>query len=732
MLIFGRKKKRKKNKENDVAEKTGISADAKRGILSIVFLMLTVLSVMSFTGRAGEAGYLYFTTVEKFFGKGHWFLPFLFGILAITILRSIRKFNWGRAAFFGSVILTLSFLAVLDFVIEGENGGGYFGQIFKLPLERYFGFEASMVILVSSIFISLLLILNISIASFWIFKSQKEDGKIEEEAQINQLPFENSENISEKKKGGLSGIFSSILPKPRFKVEQVGDEYDAEDDEDADARPVKTHSVGDSINPKFDSSAIVDFKLPPLSLLEEETGKPIIGDINANVNIIKRTFENFGLEVEMADVNIGPTVTQFTLKPATGVKLSRIVALQDDLSLALAAHPLRIEAPIPGRSLVGIEVPNKKVAIVRLKNFLSADEFQKSSSFLTVAVGRDVSGRAIFSDIARMPHLLVAGATGSGKSVCIHSLISGLLYKNSPKTLRLILIDPKRVELTFYNDIPHLLTPVVVEPSKAINTLKWAVNEMDSRYRTLEESSVKDIISYNRKNNGEVMPYIVIVIDELADLMASYGREMEGAIVRLAQMARAVGIHLIVSTQRPSVEVITGLIKANITSRIAFQVASQVDSRTILDMAGAEKLLGSGDMLYLSGDSSKPRRIQGVFVSEKEVKRIAKFLKRDSESDAQYDEGVLNAQDKRPGQTGGGMIDDELYEEAEMTVMEMGKASASLLQRRLRIGYSRAARLLDMLEENGVVGPADGARPRDVFLEKGESNKAADMYKNEL
>jgi DNA segregation ATPase FtsK/SpoIIIE, S-DNA-T family len=726
MSIFRRRKKGKKNKEDAVEEKKGISADAKRGILAIVFLMLTALSAMSFMGRAGEAGYLYFTAVEKFFGKGYWLLPVLFGIISITIFKSIRKFNWGRATFFGSAILTLSFLTILDFITEEENGGGYFGRIFKLPLERYFSFESSMVILVSLIFISLLLILNTSIASFWIFGSRKKEGESEETARVNQLSFENIDDSSEKKRGGLSGIFSSILPKPKFKVQEVGSESGLEDEEDGS---LKLRQNGGSINLK--SSAIsADFKLPPLSLLEDETGKPVIGDINANVNIIKKTFENFGLEVEMADVNVGPTVTQFTLKPATGVKLSRIIALQNDLSLALAAHPLRIEAPIPGRSLVGIEVPNKKVAIVRLKNFLSTEEFQNNHSFLTVAVGRDVSGRAIFSDIARMPHLLVAGATGSGKSVCIHSLISSLLYKNSPETLRLILIDPKRVELTFYNDIPHLLTPVVVEPSKAVNTLKWAVNEMDSRYRTLEESSVKDIISYNKKNNGEVMPYIVIIIDELADLMAAYGREMEGAIVRLAQMARAVGIHLIVSTQRPSVEVITGLIKANITSRIAFQVASQVDSRTILDMSGAEKLLGSGDMLYLSGDSSKPRRIQGVFMSEKEVKKITKFLKQDNESDIQYDENVLNAQDKKVGKFGEGVIDDELYEEAESTVIEMGKASASLLQRRLRIGYSRAARLLDLLEENGVVGPADGAKPREVFMEKGASNEAMDMYKD--
>ncbi|OWK27137.1 MAG: hypothetical protein US76_00560 [Parcubacteria group bacterium GW2011_GWA2_38_13b] len=706
-------------------EKKGLSSDTKRGILVIVFFTLAVISAMSFLGRAGYAGYLYFSAAKKLFGNGYWLVPILSFILAVTFFRSLRKFNWGRAAFFGSVVLTLSFLSILDFVWGEKNSGGFLGLIFKMPLERFFSVSASLVILFSLMFISLLLVLNISLDSFWIFGKRKND--IAPESEGGQLSFGENGAESANPRNGISGILNSILPKPRFEVSKVGDGESGDDY--GENEPQKKEDMN-SMGLRSDVNKNVDFKFPPIDILEDETGKPVIGDINANVNIIKRTFENFGIEVEMSDVNVGPTVTQFTLKPAIGVKISRIVSLQNDLSLALAAHPLRIEAPIPGRSLVGIEVPNKKVAIVRLKKFLSTEQFQKNSSVLSFAIGRDVSGHMVFGDIARMPHLLIAGATGSGKSVCIHDIILSLLYKNSPETLRLILIDPKRVELTFYNNIPHLLTPVVVEPSKAINTLKWAVNEMESRYRILEECAVKDIASYNKDTHNERMPYIVIVIDELADLMAAYGRDMEGAIVRLAQMARAVGIHLIVSTQRPSVEVITGLIKANITSRIAFQVASQVDSRTILDMAGAEKLLGSGDMLYLSGDASKPRRLQGVFVSEKEVKKVVKFLKEGRDAESCYDENVLGAQDKKTGSFSDGMIDDDLYEEAERMIIEAGRASASFLQRRLRVGYARAARLLDLLEEKGIVGPVDGARPREVFVKKESGDIDRGQYEN--
>jgi len=463
-------------------------------------------------------------------------------------------------------------------------------------------------------------------------------------------------------------------------------------------------------------------------LLDTDSSHPTAGDIKANANIIKRTLESFGIEVEMGEVNIGPTVTQYTLKPAEGVKLSSITALHNDLALALAAHPIRIEAPIPGKSMVGIEVPNRSIALVRLGNLLKEIDFLKNPLPLTFPLGRDVKGDVVLTDLTEMPHLLVAGATGTGKSVCLHSILTSFLIKNTPQTLRLILIDPKRVEMSRYNGIPHLLTPVITDNKKVIPVLKWLVEEMERRYELLAHYQSRDIESYNRKmiekNEEEILPYIVLVIDELADLMIYYGRDLESFIVRIAQMARATGIHLIVSTQRPSVEVITGLIKANITNRIAFQVASQVDSRTILDSAGAEKLLGHGDMLYLSPLSSKPRRIQGAFISEKEIDNLVKFIV----SQKEIFEGENGLKDELEGFLQGkeqGIIDfesygeeDELYKEAYETVVRFQKASASLLQRKLKIGYARAARLLDMLEEKGVIGPGEGAKPRQVFIKR--------------
>jgi len=428
----------------------------------------------------------------------------------------------------------------------------------------------------------------------------------------------------------------------------------------------------------------------------------------------------------MGEVHVGPSITQYTLKPAEGVKLSRITNLASNLGLALAAHPLRIEAPIPGRSLVGIEVPNKSIAFVGLRSLLG-ELAEKKDYILGFALGRDVTGRAVFADLVHMPHLLIAGSTGAGKSVTIHSLLLGLLFRNPPELLRLLLMDPKRVELAYYNAIPHLVTPVVTEAKKAIQALRWAVKEMDRRYGALQQAGARDIGSYNADAaNEDVMPYLVIVIDELADLMAAYQREVESSIVRLAQMARAVGIHLIVSTQRPSVEVITGLIKANITTRIALQVASHIDSRTILDRAGAEKLLGRGDMLYMAGDVAKPQRVQGVFVSDGEVKKVAHYLqglKEEREDAAEEEDADIFADGLLAGSSGGGEsadMGDELYEEARHLVVESGKASTSLLQRRFRLGYARAARLIDMLEERGVVGPGEGAKPREILISRGE------------
>ena len=390
---------------------------------------------------------------------------------------------------------------------------------------------------------------------------------------------------------------------------------------------------------KIKPLSFANYVSPPLSLLKSSVEKPTAGDLRANANIIKRTLESFGIPVEMAEINIGPKFTRYTLKPAEGVKLSKITVLNQDISLALAAHPIRIEAPIPGKSLVGIEVPNKASAVVRLGSLMAYSEFQENGR-LSFVMGRDVSGNPIFADIEKMPHLLIAGSTGSGKSIAIHSLLTSLLYKNSPETLRLALIDPKRVELSIYRDIPHLIAPVVTELKKAVSVFAWAISEMDRRYELFLAAGSRDIQSYNKKNPDDPLSYILIVIDELADLMATYGREIEGSIMRLAQMARATGIHLIVSTQRPSVEVITGLIKANITSRIALQLPTQVDSRTVLDSAGAEKLLGGGDMLFISSELSKPKRIQGAYISEEEIAKVVDFIRENNKNLGEETENV--------------------------------------------------------------------------------------------
>ncbi len=489
-----------------------------------------------------------------------------------------------------------------------------------------------------------------------------------------------------------------------------------------------------------------EYEAPPLSLLGEDKGKPGVGDIKANANIIKRTFQNFGISVEMDEVSVGPTVTRYAIKPAEGVRLQKIITLQQNLELALAAHPVRIEAPIPGKSLVGIEVPNASKATVGLGGVIGSPEWGASKKPLLAAVGRDITGTPHFVNVAKMPHGLIAGATGSGKSVAIHAVITSLLYRNGPNQMRFIMVDPKRVELTLYNGIPHLLTPVITDPKKCILALKWAAKEMDRRYGILEECQVRDIESYHttilepaRKKKSpelpESMPYIVIVIDELADIMQTYPRELEAGIVRLAQMSRAVGIHLILSTQRPSVNVITGLIKANVPTRMALQVASQIDSRTILDGSGAELLLGAGDMLYMSADMQKPVRLQTAYISEQEVKKVAQYIKANNA-------GSLGSLDLGAGTGGSGVhepndammlaagdedVDDDLYAQAKEAVEEAGRASTSYLQRKLRIGYSRAARLMDLLEDKGVIGPADGSRPREILSQAGSEEESEEV-----
>jgi S-DNA-T family DNA segregation ATPase FtsK/SpoIIIE len=463
-----------------------------------------------------------------------------------------------------------------------------------------------------------------------------------------------------------------------------------------------------------------DWKFPGVDLLNQKQDKADAGDVEGNARMIKETLANFNIDVEMEGANIGPRVTQYTLKPPTGVKLTKLTALENNLALDLAAQSIRIEAPIPGKRAVGIEVPNVKAATVRISALLQSREWAEMSSPLGFVIGKDIAGNSVVADLDKMPHLLIAGQTGSGKSVMINTVLTSLLYRNTPSDLKLIMVDPKQVELAPYNNMPHLLSPVITEPEKCISALKWSVAEMERRYRALAEAGKRNINEYNGLKQTEGMPYIVIVIDELADLMMMAAREVESLIVRIAQKARAVGIHLVLATQRPSVDVITGLIKANVPARIAFTTASQVDSRTIIDQIGAEKLLGQGDMLLLTAEMPKPKRVQGAYIDESETHKVTDFIR--MQRPPQYNEDIisqpvqLNGKGGIVADYGGQDTDDDMWRDAVHVVLEARKASTSLLQRRLRIGYGRAARLIETMEEQGIISPADGSRPREVLV----------------
>ncbi len=493
--------------------------------------------------------------------------------------------------------------------------------------------------------------------------------------------------------------------------------------------PVEHHGAKDGLKAVAQKVAPVEhsalttasdpsWQLPSVDLLNQKQDKADAGDVEGNAHLIKESLGNFNINVEMEGANIGPRVTQYTLKPPAGIKLTKITALDNNLALDLAAHSIRIEAPIPGKRAVGIEVPNVKPAMVRISSLMQSPEWTDLSGPLGFGIGKDISGKPVVADLGKMPHLLVAGQTGSGKSVMINTILTSLLYRNSPSDLKLILVDPKQVELKPYDGLPHLLTPVITEPEKCISALKWTVAEMERRYKALSDEHKRNIVEYNSSKKEEGMPYIVLVIDELADLMMMAARDVESLIVRIAQKARAVGIHLVLATQRPSVDVITGLIKANIPARIAFTVASQVDSRTIIDQQGAEKLLGEGDMLLLTADMPKPKRVQGAFIGEDETAKVTKFIR--DQREPQYDEEVVSQPVQLNGR--GGVVaeyndaDDDMWRDAVQVVVDARKASTSLLQRRLRVGYARAARLIETMEERGIVSPADGSRPREVLV----------------
>ncbi len=699
-------KKKKIAKEKE--QTTGLKSHTKHGIMAVIFFVLALFLLMSMIGITGVAGKSIYEKFYYLLGVGYVLLPILLILLGVSSYKSeVPQVGWMRGV--SASLFLLAGLGMID-IASKTHAGGLLGEVLATPLVSLFDVYASIIFLGAVVIISLIVIFDTKPNFTFIFEKLGLIKKEGEEGSEDEVSEDVEDSEEEEKETPTPKV------QPTFVAQQK------RDPEEEDEMPIKKRRNTNST-----------YVPPPINLLEEDSGKPNTGDIKANANIIKRTLANFGIEVEMDEITVGPTVTRYALKPAEGVKLSRILGLQNDLSLALAAHPIRIEAPIPGKSLVGIEIPNKSKSIVGLATLLSSDKFQGSQKPLTIALGRNIGGKPIFGNLAKMPHALVAGTTGSGKSVTIHSIVTSLLYRNGPDDLKFILIDPKRVELTLYNNIPHLLTPVITDAKKTILALKWAAKEMNRRYDILESESVRDVESYHnnilgangKTPEGELrdrMPYIVIIIDELADIMSTYPRELEASIVRLAQMSRAVGIHLILSTQRPEVNVITGLIKANIPARVALKVSSQIDSRTILDAGGAEKLLGAGDMLYSSGEA-QPERLQSAFISEAEVKKVVKYLgdayKDEIQADISLtpgnvstDKGIFESTlDESDGD------EDEMYEEARACVIEAGRASTSYLQRKLKVGYARAARLMDTLEERGVIGPGDGAKPREV-LEK--------------
>ncbi len=684
----------------------GLRPETKQSIAAVACVTFAAVSLLAYWDLAGPLGRWMFRVLTLAVGRAYFVIPVTLIVAAFSFLLAFRRHIFA-ATMVGSGLGTMASLGLIDLLFTGKSGG-WIGFAVNWPIERVFDFWAALVIESALLLVAVLIIANIP-----LFKPREDVASPQDREAIPAPPMPQEPT-------GVARPPESaeINPQPAsaVMVESV-----------ARSKAPETET-GFAVLKKRPRKSIYVF--PPLDLLADDRGTPSSGDIRANANIIRRTLLNFGIDVEMGEVSVGPTVTQYTLKPAEGVKLSRIVALSNDLALALAAHPIRIEAPIPGKSLVGIEVPNRSIALVGLRSLIENEIFQKSEAPLLFALGRDVAGSPVYANLDRMPHLMIAGSTGSGKSVAIHSMITAFLYRNTPELLKFIIIDPKRVELSVYSGIPHLLAPPIIDARKTIQSLRWAVTEMERRYEMLVASGTRDIAGYNEreaKRSGELvepMPYIVIVIDELADLMAAYPREVEGSIIRLAQMARAVGIHLVVSTQRPSVEVITGLIKANITSRIAFQVASQVDSRTILDVAGAEKLLGNGDMLFLAGDTAKPRRIQGGFISEEEVNRVTEFIRKQAlpavalteGGEEIFEPGARAGESEFDFKTFAEGEEDPLYEEAKRLVIDARKASASYLQRRLKIGYARAARLLDLMEERGIIGPGEGAKPREILI----------------
>ncbi len=746
MATMARKRKKKISNQAAPARKKSGASLAKsikaflmslelhvsREIIAIIYIIIAILTVLSLQGTAGPVGQFWFTILG--FTLGIWGI-YLFIIVVIafavaTLLTRTKLFNYVRMI--GILLLFSSFLGAVQVLYGFENAettlidhGGYVG--FSVGYGLWHSFDtASMYILIALFLVSIILSFNLSLAEIYYFiKALFADSDEEEvvtlppvftkgELRREKLPLSQAKPLRDNT--DFKVVTSKITPVVARENMSVVDASRAH-------APKKKNDI--EIQSTIDENYKWEF--PSIDLLDNAEVEEVLDDsyLRNNATKIQDKLEQFGIGVKVHDVKVGPTVMQYSVQPAEDVKLSRITALRNDLKLALAAESLRIEAPIPGKSLVGIEIPNEKRVLVRLKELLVADNFYKVRSNLRLPLGKDVSGVPLVADLASMPHLLIAGQTGAGKSMGINSIIVSLLYQNSPRDLRLILVDPKKVELKVYNNIPHLLTPVITEMDKAVNALRWLVTEMNRRYGLLEDVGARSRTEYNEKvEKDKQIPQIVCVIDELAELfMTGDKKTIEAYICRIAQLARAVGIHLIIATQRPSVDVITGLIKANIPARIAFRVTSAVDSRTILDMIGAEDLLGQGDMLYMPGNASEPTRVQGVFIPTSEVEKVINNIKLTPQEgeEVQYVEEITQPSDGLTfqGSIYGGEDSDEdsLMSEAIEVLRSSGKASTSLLQRRLKVGYSRAARMLDLLEEKGIIGPQEGSKPRKVYLD---------------
>jgi S-DNA-T family DNA segregation ATPase FtsK/SpoIIIE len=723
-----------------------IDSRVSREVWGVIWIIAAVFLLFALNDTAGPFGMWTKDSILKpFFGVGAPLIPVLFFVMGATQL-FFESMAFRGARLFGLILMWAAGLGMFhltaptDAMFESASEyGGYVGFVTSFIAMNIFGSQVTAFILAGLVVVSIFLVFHISLKDVLgaTMNFLKAATPAEADTRVTR-----SETIKKQPKASRStGVADEDEDDEVTIIRGIEKAIEKAATQQVVATPVEnisaaTHkSIAQAAIPKiqdntafstekeaYTSKDYTDWKLPPFDLLLPQAARGVQDDdkLLADADIIRKKLSQFNLNVTMKDVNVGPTVIQYTLKPAEDVKVSKITSLKNDLALALAAQAIRIEAPVPGKSLVGIEIPTQERATVMMRDILESKDFSSGKDPLKLVLGRDVTGKAIIASLAKMPHLLVAGQTGSGKSVAVNSFMISLMYQHSPADLKMILVDPKRVEMEGYNGIPHLLTPVITEPEKALKALKWAVAEMTRRYKELSHKRKRNLVEYNADSKLEKMPYIVIVIDELADLMMAASKEIEATICRLAQMARAVGIHLIIATQRPSVDVITGLIKANIPTRIAFTVATGIDSRTILDGIGAEDLLNKGDMLYLASDFGKPMRVQGVFASSEEIDRVINHIKLNAPEAIEYVDEIIEGDHKVniPGVASmdGGSGDDDLQKAIEV-IKQHRKASASLLQRRCSFGYAKAARVLDELEEMGMIGPSNGAKPREIFLD---------------